>query len=50
MENDNIKLIQEMKSVANPIIKAIKLSWYVTDLLKKDTLTINSIGKKRFVK
>lgn len=40
MENDNIKLIQEVKSAANPNIKAIKLSWYVTDLLKKDTLTI----------
>ncbi len=40
MENDNIKLIQAVKSVDNPNIKAIKLSWYVTDLLKKDALTI----------
>ncbi len=40
MENDNIKLIQEVKSVAKPNMKAIKLTWYVTDLLKKGTLTI----------
>ncbi len=29
-----------MKSIDNPNIKATKLSWYVTDLLKKDALTI----------
>ncbi len=40
MEHDNIKFIQAVKSVDNPNIKAIKLSWYVTDLLKKNALTI----------
>ena len=40
MENDTIKMIQDIKNVENPNMKAIKLSWYVTDLLKKDVLTI----------
>lgn len=40
MENDTIKMIQDIKNVDNPNIKAIKLSWYVSDLLKKDALTI----------
>lgn len=40
MENDILKIIQEVKNTSNPIIKAKKLSFYLSDCLKKQELNI----------
>ncbi len=40
MENDIIKVIQAIKDTDNPKIKAYKLTSYLSDLLKKQKITI----------
>lgn len=40
MENDIVKLIESIRNEDNPIIKAEKLSFYVSDSLKSQRLTI----------